>query len=76
MRKNIQPYNRELQSRKQIFFNNLIGGVGWAVGATVGLSLILTLLGFLAKEINVIPFIGNFFAAIINYTLQHQYIQR
>lgn len=47
-------------SRKTIFFNNLLGGVAWGLGATVGASIILALLGFLISQAHVIPVIGTF----------------
>jgi len=51
--------------------NNFIGGISWAIGATVGISIIIALLSILARNINLIPFIGNFASQITNYVLQN-----
>lgn len=62
-------------SRKQIFFNNFLGGLAWALGATLGLALIVTLLGIILKNVNLIPFVGNFVADVINFVInKNQYL--
>ncbi len=58
-------------SRKQIFFNNFLGGIAWALGATVGISAVAILLGIILKNINLVPYIGNFVSGILNYVLQN-----
>ncbi len=56
---------------KDIVVNNFIGGLSWALGATVGLSLIVTILGLIAKNINLVPIIGSFVSNIIDFVLAH-----
>jgi len=66
----LQPYeNASKLSKKEIFVNNFFGGIAWALGATVGLSLIFTLLGILAKNVNLVPIIGSFVSQVINFVL-------
>lgn len=55
---------------KKIILNNLIGGLAWSIGATIGLSLIITILGIIAANIDVIPIIGSFISDIINFILK------
>lgn len=63
-----QPYERSSTlSRKEIIWNNFIGGIAWALGATVGISLFFTLLGLVSKSINLIPVVGTFVSEIINF---------
>jgi len=71
----MQPYQKVKESRKQIFINNIIGGVGWAIGATVGLAVVLAILGFIAHQVNVVPVIGTFISAILNNVQQQQYLR-
>jgi hypothetical protein len=57
-------------SHKRIFINNFIGGIAWALGATIGLALIVTILTFILKNVNLIPVVGNFVADIIKFVIQ------
>ncbi len=67
-----QPYERaSTLTKKEIVINNLIGGIAWALGATVGISLVFALLALIAKNVNVIPIVGTFVSDIINFVLSH-----
>lgn len=57
------------RNKKEIVINNFIGGLAWAVGATVGLAIIVAILGLIVKNINLVPFVGNFIADIINFII-------
>ena len=56
-------------SKQQIIVNNFIGGLAWALGATIGLSVIIALLTVLAKNVNLVPIVGNFVSEVINFIL-------
>jgi hypothetical protein len=58
-------------TRKQIFVNNFLGGIAWALGATFGLALIIAVLSPILKNINLIPFVGNFVAKVIQFVIQN-----
>jgi len=63
-----QPYeNSSKLSLKDILFNNFLGGMMWALGATVGLSIIFTVLTIIAKNLNLVPMVGSFVSDIINF---------
>lgn len=66
----MERYEQVKNSRKNIVLNNFIGGLAWAVGATIGLAFIITILGLVLKNINLIPFVGNFVGDVINFVLQ------
>lgn len=53
-----------------IFFKGFIAGIGWATGATIGFALFLSLLGFLLSRLGGLPIVGNFFARLIEVTIQ------
>lgn len=67
---NLQPYeNASKLSKKEIMINNFFGGIAWSLGATVGLSFIFTLLGILAKNVNLVPYVGSFVSQVVNFVL-------
>ena len=66
----VQPYERSSKlSRTEIITNNFIGGISWGIGATIGLSVVLFLVGYIAKEINLVPVVGSFASQVLNYIL-------
>jgi len=60
----------EKTPRKKMLVNNFIGGIAWAVGATVGFAVIVTVLTLIVKNVNFIPYIGNFIAGVIQFIVQ------
>lgn len=67
----MEKYERVKRSFKDIIFNNFVGGIAWGLGATVGVSIIIAILSLILKNINLVPFIGNFVAQVTNYVLQN-----
>lgn len=51
--------------------DNFIGGIGWALGATIGGSVILAILAIALKQINVIPIVGNFVIEVSKFINEH-----
>lgn len=64
-----EKYEGVKKNKKEIFTNNFIGGVAWGIGATIGLSILIALLGFLLKYVDLVPFIGNFVSQIIEFVI-------
>lgn len=58
------------KNKKQIIINNFIGGIAWGLGATIGVAIFFTILGFLLSKINWIPFIGDFVTKVNVYVSQ------
>ena len=65
----MERYEQVKESRKRIFFNNFIGGIAWALGATIGLALIVGVLTLILKNASLVPVIGNFIADIIKFVI-------
>jgi hypothetical protein len=69
-KEDLQPYEKVNKlSKKEIILNNFIGGISWALGATIGLSLVITLLTLIAKNVNFVPIFGKFISDILNFVL-------
>jgi hypothetical protein len=69
----VQPYEKASKNLpfKKIMWNNFLAGIAWAFGATIGLSIIIAILGLLAKNVDFIPLVGSFISDIIDFILQN-----
>lgn len=67
----MENYEHIHKTKKEIFFNNFLGGIAWGLGATVGVSIFFTFFAFLLSKINLIPVVGNFVTGVIGYILQN-----
>lgn len=67
----MQPHEAIHKNRKEIIINNFIGGVAWGLGATVGLSIVIAILGIILSKINLIPIVGEFVSQITTFVLQN-----
>jgi hypothetical protein len=63
----MEKYEQQNGSRKKIFINNFIGGIAWAFGVTVGLSLVVAILTPILKHVNLIPSVGSFVANVMQF---------
>jgi len=63
----MEKYERTSEPRRKIFVNNFIGGVAWAFGVTIGLSIVVAILTPILKHVNFIPSVGNFVANVMQF---------
>ena len=68
----MERYEEVKANKRHIFLNNFLGGFAWALGATIGLAIIFIILGLIAKNINLVPIVGNFVADVINFVISKQ----
>lgn len=72
-KRDLQPYERASTRLKwyEIIFNNLLGGISWGIGATVGVALFFSILSLIAKnlDLNLVPIVGSFVSDIIDFIL-------
>lgn len=66
----LEPHERVYRSKKTIFVDNLIGGIAWGLGATLGIALIFASLSFILKNIDIVPYVGSFVADVIKEVVQ------
>jgi len=64
-------FEQAARNLKDILINNFLGGLAWAVGATVGISIIIFLLTNVFKNVGWIPFIGDFISNLTSYVLSN-----
>jgi len=66
----MEKHEQVSMSHKRIFVNNFIGGIAWALGATVGLALIIGILSLILKNVNLIPVVGDFVGKVIQFIIE------
>jgi hypothetical protein len=57
------------EKHHKVFINNFIGGLGWVLGITVGISLLAFILTIIMNALGGVPLIGSGIANIIKATL-------
>lgn len=63
----MEPHEKVYRSKKEIILHNFLGGIAWGLGVTIGLSVVLAILGFIFSKVDFIPVIGGFITQIVNY---------
>lgn len=53
------------KSKRKIFFENMLGGLGWGIGSVIGASLVVIVVGFIVVHVRAVPLIGEFVYNII-----------
>ncbi len=70
----MQNYEKNLRqiTKRQIFFNNFLGGVAWGIGSALGAAIFVLILGYMFSKINIIPVVGSFVAQVQEVVQQKQ----
>ena len=69
--KNPQPYEKVTRDLRSMLINNFLGGIAWGFGATVGISVLLAIVGLLIKQVNLVPIVGTFLSEVLDFIFQH-----
>lgn len=62
--------NEDNKNRKAGFIRGFVNGLGWSLGATFGFAILLTILGFVVRLLGGLPFVGGFFANLVEATMR------
>lgn len=54
---------------RHTLLHNFLGGLAWAVGLTLGVSILAYLLTIIATALGGVPLIGDFIAKVVTDTL-------
>lgn len=68
-----QPFERSSLKLPEIIVNNFIGGAFWALGATIGLAVIITVLTLIVQNVdfNLIPVVGEFVSNVVDFVMNN-----
>ena len=50
---------------------NFIAGIFWALGVTIGFSLLIAALGLISHYVNFVPIVGRFTSEVIDFVLSY-----
>lgn len=62
-----EPVERVEDSLGKMLLRNLLGGIAWGVGVTIGATLLLAIIGYFISQANYVPVIGNFVNQIVEF---------
>lgn len=73
MTENPQPFEKGTHhyTKRQIITNNFLAGIFWAVGVTIGFSLLIALLTLFSHYINLVPIVGRFVSNVLDFVLAY-----
>lgn len=56
------------RSKREIFKAGIVGGLGWAIGVTIGFAIISIIIIYLVDRAVGIPLIGDWIASVVEAT--------
>ncbi|MBI2268445.1 MAG: hypothetical protein HYU80_03330 [Candidatus Blackburnbacteria bacterium] len=66
----MEPVDRVHRPLGKMLLHNFLGGIAWALGVTVGLSIVLGILGYLVSKVDFVPVIGDFVKKITESVIE------
>lgn len=64
-------YIETSESTTKHFITGLMGGIGWAFGATIGTAIIAYVISIILKKVDLVPIFGQFVADVIKAAQQN-----
>lgn len=58
-------YTYYLKNKKQIIYNNFLGGIAWSFGTFFGFAIIALVAGIIISRIDLVPIIGGWLQDIL-----------
>ncbi len=66
-----EKYKGVEKTKKTILVDNFLGGIAWGLGVTVGVTVLVAVLSFALKQVNLVPIVGNFVIEVQNFISQN-----
>lgn len=64
-----EKFLKPMLSRKQIMVNNFLGGLSWAFGSIIGLTIIAAIIGFILNAVDFNLILGDWLGGIIKQSI-------
>lgn len=55
----------------KVILHSFLGGIAWAAGATIGLTILVGIVSYILNLLGGLPFIGEIVGQIVQYTQQY-----
>ncbi len=67
----MEKFEKVHTGRGKIFLNNFLGGIAWGLGATIGVTIIVGIISYIVRQINLVPLLGDVATQITSIVLQN-----
>lgn len=67
-----EPMDKVHRPLQQMLWQNFLGGVAWALGVTLGLTVVVTLVGFLLAQLDFVPIVGDLATGIVQFVEENK----
>ncbi|HYD35226.1 MAG TPA: DUF5665 domain-containing protein [Vitreimonas sp.] len=71
-KQNLEPAHRVYRSRRDLFIDNLVGGVAWGFGSVMGATVIVAIILLILAQVQTLPFVGNVVRIVIEEVRKYQ----
>lgn len=68
----VEPIEKINRPLPKMLWQNFLGGIAWSLGVTIGLTIILAILGFMLSKINLVPIVGDFASGVVEFVEQNR----
>ncbi len=58
-------------NKKRLIVNNFIGGISWGLGATIGVTIIVGIITYILRVVNLVPFLGEVATQVTTIVLKN-----
>lgn len=55
----------------RVILHSFVGGIAWAAGASIGLTILVAIISYTLKLLGGLPFIGEIVGQIVQYTQEY-----
>jgi len=56
---------------RKTILHGFVGGIAWAVGASIGLTILVGIISYILRLLGGLPFIGEIVGKIVQYTQEY-----
>lgn len=67
-----EPAHRIYRSRKDLFIDNLLGGIAWGFGGVIGATVVVAIIGIIIARLETTPLLGAYISSLLEEVQRQQ----